>query len=249
EFALEAGRAERGLHGYEIVRRGEHFDRTVVVINDVLRAGIERDLEQPILIGSRREYDLAAMLEQEGHRAVGSQIAAVLGKRVPDIGNGARPVVGETIDDHCGAVDAVALIADFLVVHSLLPARAALDSALDRVLRHVVVHRLVHREPQPGIARNIRGAELCRDRNLPDEAAENLAAFGIGRRLAVLDVRPLAVTGHGRDNAIGDAQIIRATLVAYWVRTTLGSGWCLMRGRRRAVPSVRFLWFRAVVAR
>src|SRR5207245_6717684 len=108
--------------------------RTVSVIDNVLRTGIERNLTQPILIGSRREYDLAAMLEQEGHRAVGSQIAAMLGKRVPDIGDSARPVVGETIDDHCSAVDPIAFIADFLVAHSLLLARAALDRALDPVL-------------------------------------------------------------------------------------------------------------------
>src|SRR3989442_12683524 len=105
------------------------------MIDDFLRAGIERDLEQPILIGSRRKYDLAGMLEQEGHRAVGSQIAAMLGKRVPDIGDGTRPVVGEAIDHYCGAVDPIAFIADFLIVHSLLLARAALHRALDPVLR------------------------------------------------------------------------------------------------------------------
>src|SRR5262249_19144472 len=112
--------------------------------------------------------------------------------------HGARPVVGQAVDDHGRAVDSVALVADLLVAHALLRAGAALGRALDRVLGHVLIGRLVDGEPQPRIAGRVGAPELGGNRDLADETAENLAALGVGSRLAVLDVGPLAVAGHGR---------------------------------------------------
>ena len=116
---MKPGLGERVLHGDEIVRSGDDLDAAVVVGDDVLGARIERRFHQLVLVGARREHDLAAMLEQERDRAVGAEVAAVFGERVPDVGDRARPVVGHAVDDHGGAVDAVALVADFLVVRRL----------------------------------------------------------------------------------------------------------------------------------
>src|SRR6185295_12785656 len=112
------------------------------------------------------------------------------------VGDGARAVVGQAVDDHCRTVDAVAFVTDLLVARVVGAARAALDRALDRVLRHVVVHRLVDREPQPRIGRGIDAAELRRDGDFADQPREDLAALGIGGSLLVLYVRPLAVACH-----------------------------------------------------
>src|SRR5258708_39496527 len=119
-----------------------------------------------------------------------------------DLGDGARTVVGQAVDDHRCAVDAVALVAHLFVIHAFLCAGAALRRALDRVLGHVVVHRLVDGEPKPWIGPDVAAGELRGDRDLADQATEDLAALGVGRRLAVLDVCPLAVPGHGLNNAL-----------------------------------------------
>src|SRR5262249_26868865 len=142
-----------------------------------------------------REYELAAMLEEKRHRAVGAEVAPVLGECMPDVGHGARTVVGHAIDDDRGTGDAVTLVADFLVVHALQIAGAALDRALNVVLGHVVVVRLVHRQTQAWIGRGVAAAHARCDRNFLDQARENLAALGVLLAFAVLYVCPLAVTG------------------------------------------------------
>ena len=136
------------------------------------------------------------MLEEVGHRAVGADIAAVLGEGVAHFRHGARAVVGEAIDHHRRAAGAVALVAHLLVGHAVELAAAALDRVLHAVLRHVGFARLVHREAQPRVDVRIAAAELRGHRDLLDQPREHLAFLGVRRRLAVLDVRPLAVACH-----------------------------------------------------
>jgi hypothetical protein len=169
----------------------------IVTSVDVLGAGVERRLEQPVLVGAGRERKLPAMPEQERDRAVGAQIAAVLGECMAHVGHRARPVVGHAVDDHRSAADAVALVADLLIAHPLEVARPALDRALDGVLGHVVPGRLVDGEPQPGVHRRVAAAKARGDRDFLDQAGEDLAALRVGGGLLVLDVRPLAVASHG----------------------------------------------------
>ncbi len=135
--------------------------RAVVVIDDVVGPGFQRRVHQLVLVGARREDELPAMLEQKRDRAVGPEVAAVFGERMADVGDGANAVVGQAIDDHRGAVDAVALVADFLVVDAFELAGAALDRALDRVLGHVVGRGLVDREPQPRVGRDVAAAHAA----------------------------------------------------------------------------------------
>src|SRR5690606_8254176 len=121
-------------------------------------------------------------------RAIGAEVAVVLGEGVAHLGDGPGPVVGHAVDDDRRAARAVALVADFLVGGAVEIARAALDRALDAVLGHVGVGRLVHRQPQPGVGLGIGAAELGRDGDLLDDPREHLAALGVGPFLLVLDV-------------------------------------------------------------
>src|ERR1700682_1625336 len=149
------------------------------------------------------------MPEQKRDRAVGPEIAAVLGERVAHVGNRSNAIIGQAIDDHRGAVDAVAFIAHFIIVDAFELAGAALSGAIDGILRHVVGRSLVYRESQPRVGRDITATKLGRDRDLPDEASEDLAALGVGRGFLVLDIRPLAVAGHDENRSMKMSGIIR----------------------------------------
>src|SRR6185312_16644384 len=169
--------------------------------------------------------NLADVLEQERHRSVGTEVAAVLGKRMADVGNGAGAVVGHAIDDHRGAADAVALVADLLVADVLEAAAAALHRAVDRVLRHVLRRGLVDREAQPRVHRRVTAAEARGDGDLLDEAREDLAALRIGGGFAMLDVGPFAVAGHGVECVTNERELYRPSEAS--------------RRRRRRVTSAR----------
>ena len=136
------------------------------------------------------------MLEQERDRAVGAEVAAELGECVPHVGHGARAVVGHAIDHDRRPAYAVAFVADLLVVRAFESARAALDRALYRVLGQVLILRLVHGETQPRIRVDVAAAQPRGDGDFLDETGEDFAALGVLPLLAMLDVRPLAMTRH-----------------------------------------------------
>ena len=196
ELGLEARLLQRGLHLVEIGRRADHLDRAVLVRHHVVGARLERRLHDLVLARAGREHELAAMLEQERHRAVGADVAAVLGEGVAHLGDGARAVVGEAVHHHRRAAGAVALVARLLVGHALQLAGAALDGARHAVLGHVGVARLVEHQAQLRIGVRIAAARRAATVISLIRRVNTLPFFASGRRLAVLDVRPFAVTGH-----------------------------------------------------
>src|SRR5262249_52761290 len=105
-------------------------------------------------------------------------------------------VVGHRVHDDRGAADAVALVADFLVVHAFEVARGLVDVALDRVGGHVGRLGLVHREAKPRVRRQVTAALPRGDHDLADHARPHLPALFVLATLAMLDVRPFAVSGH-----------------------------------------------------
>jgi hypothetical protein len=115
-LGLQAGGFERGLHGLEVGRRGQHLDAAVVAGDHVLGAGLQRHFHHLVFAGAGRKDELPAVLELEGHAAFGAQVAAVLAEGVAHLGHGAHAVVGHAVDDDRRAADAVALVADLLVV-------------------------------------------------------------------------------------------------------------------------------------
>ncbi len=144
-----------------------------------------------------REHELAAFLELEGDRAFGAHVAAVLAEGVAHLGHGAHPVVGHRVDDDRRAADAVALVADLLVGDAFEVAGRLVDVLLDRVGRHVRALGLLDREAQPRIHRQVAAAVARGDHDLADQPGPDLAALLVLAALAVLDVRPLGMTGHG----------------------------------------------------
>jgi hypothetical protein len=60
-----------------------------------------------------------AMLERDCHRAAGAEVSAVLGERMPHLGDATNMVVGHAIDVDRRAADDVALVADLIEVHAL----------------------------------------------------------------------------------------------------------------------------------
>src|SRR5262249_56649102 len=86
------------------------------------------------------------------------------------------------------------------VRHAFEGAAAALDRVVDAVLGHVGLAGLVDREAQARIAVGITPTELGGDGDLLDKPGEDLALLSIRGRLAVLDVRPFAVTCHGANS-------------------------------------------------
>src|SRR6184192_4875181 len=91
----------------------------------------------------------------------------------------------------------VPLVGHLFVLHALQLPRALLDGTLDVVERHVLRFRRVDRGPEPGVARWIPAALLCRDGDFPDQLGEEGPAPRVGNGLLALDLLPLAVAGHG----------------------------------------------------
>ena len=94
------------------------------------------------------------------------------------------------------AVRAVALVADLLVVLRVA-ARGLLDRPVDIVPRHRVGPRLLHREAQARVLVGIGVAHLGGDGDLLRELGEQLRAGGVLPALAMLDVGPFGMPGHG----------------------------------------------------
>jgi hypothetical protein len=140
------------------------------------------------------------VLELEGHRALGAHVAAVLAEGVAHLGHGAHAVVGHGVDDDGRAADAVALVADFLVAHAFEVAGGLVDVALDGVGRHVGRLGLLDRQAQARVGRRVAAAGAGRDHDFTDDAGPDLAALFVLAALAVLDIGPFAVSGHGKSS-------------------------------------------------
>jgi hypothetical protein len=177
DLGLQAGGLQRVLHGLEVGRRGQHLDGAVFVADDVLGAGFQRHFHHLVLAGAGRQDQLADVLELEGHRAFGAHVAAVLAERVAHLGHRAHLVVGHGVDDDGRAADAVALVADFLVVHAFEVAGGLVDVALDGVGGHVGRLGLVHRQPQARVDRQVAAALARRHHDFTDDAGPDLAAL------------------------------------------------------------------------
>src|SRR5690606_18899366 len=197
DFGFQAGGLECIAHRSIIARGADDFDHAFLVGGDVLGAGLQGGFHDRVLGRARGEHELAAMLEHEGDRPFLAQVAAVLGKRMAHLGHGAGAVVGHAVDDDRRAADAIAFVADFLVVVAVGAASAALDGALDVVLGHVGVGGLVPGHGQARVAVGVRAAGARRDGDLADDFGPELAPLGVLTPLAVLDIGPFAVSGHG----------------------------------------------------
>jgi hypothetical protein len=116
--------------------------------------------------------------------------------------HGAVAVVGQTIDHDRHTTRAHSPRSGFPRSCALELAGGLLDGSLDVVLGHVGRIGLVHGQAQTRIGFGVAAAFARGHRDLTDQAGEDLAALGILRLLAVLDIGPFAVTGHGGWNLL-----------------------------------------------
>src|SRR5437870_1401085 len=113
---LEATVREDRPHGVELERIRQHFHRGVAVRHDVLGAGLERRLHEPLLVRAGRVGHQAHGIEQIAHRAVGSEPPPVLQERAAHRCARTAAIFRHALDHHCGAAGAVPLVA-----HTLRP--------------------------------------------------------------------------------------------------------------------------------
>ena len=191
---LDPGGLERAADGGEVGGLGGHLEH-VAVRSDVVGAGVDRRDQVVLGVALAVDEDHALLLELPGDRARLAEAAAGLVEGVADLRAGAVAVVGQRVDEDRRAAGAVALVDDplDLLVAGARPG-AAVDRPLDVVLGHRVALRLLDRGGEGEVRVRVSPALTRGDRDRPRELREQLAALGVGRRLLVLDRRPLRVT-------------------------------------------------------
>src|SRR6266540_3520730 len=170
-------------------------------IGDVLGPGVERHLQELVLVDGRRLLDLHDALAREHPRGAPriAEASAVPGERIADVLAGSVTVVGEGLHDERHSSGAIALVRDLLVAGPAAQlARSALDGAVDVVPWHGCIPGLVHRRSQRRVAVDAAPALLGRDLHGSEQLGERVAALGIRRRLLSLDRAPLGMSGHLR---------------------------------------------------
>src|SRR5690606_7240722 len=105
----------------------------IVVGDDVFSAGFDGRIHQRSFIDTGGEQHLAAVLELEGHATVSAHIAAVLGEGVAHFSHSAGLVVGQAINHHRSAANAITFVANLDVINAFELAGALLDGGVDLV--------------------------------------------------------------------------------------------------------------------
>src|SRR6185312_10498719 len=171
----------------------------------VVGAGLERDGKQIVLGGGGLGHrDGARFFEHPGHTAGLAHVAVVLAHHVADLADGAVAVVGSDVHEDGNAAGAVAFERELFVDGAGELAGAALDGALDVVRGHVLGFGGEHGGAQTRVGFHVAAAGAGGDGNFLDQAGENLAAFGVGGRLFMLDRGPFTVSRHSSEPSISN---------------------------------------------
>src|SRR5450830_1407865 len=112
------------------------------------------------------------------------------------IGYRALLVIREAIYDDCGAVDAIAFIADFFVAHSLEFTSTALDGAGDVIRGHIFFFGFNYGSTQTWVEIDIAAAHASSHSDFFDEFGEYLAALGVLTAFTMLNIRPFGMPCH-----------------------------------------------------
>ena len=91
---------------------------------------------------------------------------------------------------------AVASIRNFMIEHAFQGAGGLVDIAFDRVGRHVGGFGLFDRKAQTRIGAQIAASSAGRDHDFANHPGPDFSSLFILAPLAVLDIRPFAVSGH-----------------------------------------------------
>ena len=136
------------------------------------------------------------MAKLKSHRPLRAHVAAVLRKGMADFSDRAHPVVRHAVDHDGRTADAVTLVTNFFVVDTLQIAGGLVNIALDVVGWHIGRLGLVDGQAQARIHVDVAAARAGRDDDFTGDPGPDLAAFFVLTTLAVLDIRPFAVSGH-----------------------------------------------------
>src|SRR5207253_11348643 len=111
---------------------------------------------------------------------------------------GASRIVAQRGDQNTGAARSVAFVSDFGVMNALQLALPLLDRPLDVLFGHGCGSRRLNRSAKPRIMVGVAATELGGHRDLTNEFCELRTTLGVGRRLVMLDLLPLTMTGHNQ---------------------------------------------------
>jgi len=181
----------------EVGGLGDDLEAVAEVV-DLLRAGVEDDLEQVVLRqGALRDDDDALAVEDVGDAAGVGELTAVAGQGRPHLRGRAVAVVGEALDEHRDTVRRVSLVGDALPVSAAgLGPGAALDRAVDVVVGDRGLLGLLDGVEERRIADDVAAAGAGGDLDVLDELGKELAAPRVDDCLLVLRRRPFGVAAH-----------------------------------------------------
>lgn len=134
-------------------------------------------------------------MELPGDSAGFRHVSMILREEVAQLGNGAIAIVARDFQQDAGPAWAIGFQVELFIHHAGQLARASLNGFLQRIAGHVGFFGLQDRQPEPGIAIRIR-AGASRDRDLADNARENLPALNIHGTLVPFNRRPMAMSTH-----------------------------------------------------
>ena len=117
---------------------------------------------------------------------------------MPNLGYRTSRIVTQSGYEYRDAARTVAFVSHFRVVDSFELTSAFLDRALDVLLRHRLGLGGVDRRSQSRIVVGVAATELGGHSDLTNELRELRTALGVGRRLVMLDLLPLTMTGHNQ---------------------------------------------------
>src|SRR5262249_23273690 len=141
----DAGGLQGALHRFEVIG-GRHGFEDIAGVGDVIRAGLEADLDDALLVGFVLLHgDHAALMEHPGYAAGGAHVAAVLLEDFAQLGHGTVAVVGHHARHDGGAAGPVAFVVHLFVVHAFELAGPLFDGTLDVCSGHAVLARGGHR--------------------------------------------------------------------------------------------------------
>ena len=196
DFGLKASRRQSFLHRFKISRCSDDFNATLGIAQHILRTRFERDFDDLLFVRAGRKQELAAVFELVGDRALGAQIAAVFAKGVAHFSDRAHFIVRHGIDHDGRASVAIAFVTNFFVVHAFEVAGGFVHIALDVLSRHIHSLGLVDCQTQARVHIDVAAARACRDDDLARDTRPDLTPLFILATLAVLNIRPFAMTCH-----------------------------------------------------
>ena len=200
KFGFEPSFVQRVFDRLKVGVGRQHLNRAIVVSDHVFSAQLKRRVHQFVFVRARRKHQLAAVLELEGDGARRAHVAAMLAERVTHLGHGAHLVVGHGVHNDGRAANAVAFVADFLIVHAFQRARGFFNVAFDCVGRQIGGFGFFHCQAQARVDAQIAATQPGRHHDFTDHPRPHFAPLFVLAAFSVLNIGPFTVSCHGESS-------------------------------------------------